>query len=91
VSGQHHDINLQAAFLLMVDDVGISLAVVLGGLLVLWQELPSVDPVLCLLVASFIIFKVGTYPKITWTMHWMQHPVTLMLRAFVSIWLTWIK
>jgi Co/Zn/Cd efflux system component len=30
---------------------------VLGGLLVLWQELPRVDPVLCLLMASFIIFS----------------------------------
>ena len=56
VSGQHHYINLQAAFLLMVDDAGISPAVVPGGLLVLWQELPRVDPVLCLLVASFVIF-----------------------------------
>jgi cobalt-zinc-cadmium efflux system protein len=56
VSGQHHYINLQAAFLLMVDDAGISPVVVPGGLLVLWQELPRVDPVLCLLVASFVIF-----------------------------------
>ena len=41
----------------MAADAGISLAVVLGGLLMLWQELPWVDPVLCLLVASFIIFS----------------------------------
>ena len=57
VSGQHHDLNLRTAFLHMAADVGISLAVVLGGLLMLWQELPWVDPVLCLLVASFIIFS----------------------------------
>jgi cobalt-zinc-cadmium efflux system protein len=36
---------------------GSELAVVLGGLLMLWQELPWVDPVLFLLVASFIIFS----------------------------------
>ena len=40
VSGQHHDLNLQAAFPHMAADAGISLAVVLGGLLMLWQELP---------------------------------------------------
>ena len=57
VSGQHHDLNLQAAFLHMVADAGISLAVVLGGLLMLCQELPWIDPVLCLLVASFTIFS----------------------------------
>ena len=57
VSGQHHDLNLRAAFLHMAADAGISLVVVLGGLLMLWQELPWVDPVLCLLVASFIIFS----------------------------------
>lgn len=57
MSGQHHDLNLRAAFLHMAADAGISLAVVLGGLLMLWQELPWVDPVLCLLVASFIIFS----------------------------------
>ena len=57
VSGQHHDLNLRAAFLHMAADAGISLAVVLGGLLMLWQELPWVDPALCLLVASLIIFS----------------------------------
>ena len=57
VSGQHHDLNLRAAFLHMAADAGISLAVVLGGLLMLWQELPWVDPVLFLPVASFIIFS----------------------------------
>ena len=57
VSGQHHDLNLWVAFLHMVAEAGISLAVVLGRLLMLWQELPWVDPVLCLLVASFIIFS----------------------------------
>ena len=35
VSGQHHDLNLWVAFLHMVAEVGISLAVVLGGLLML--------------------------------------------------------
>ena len=35
VSGQHHDLNLQAAFLHMAADAGISLAIVLGGLLML--------------------------------------------------------
>ena len=43
--------------LLLAADAGILLAVVLGGLLMLWQELLWVDPVLCLLVASFIIFS----------------------------------
>ena len=35
VSGQHHDLNLWVAFLHMVAEAGISLAVVLGGLLML--------------------------------------------------------
>ena len=37
VSGQHHDLNLRAAFLHVAADAGISLAVVLGSLLMLWQ------------------------------------------------------
>ena len=57
VSGQHYDLNLWVAFLHMVAEAGISLAVVLGGLLVLWQGLPWIDPVLCLLVAICIIFS----------------------------------
>ena len=36
--GQQHDLNLWAAFLNLAADAGISLAVVLGGLLMFWQE-----------------------------------------------------
>jgi len=36
--GQHHDLNLQAAFLHLAAGAGISMAVVLGGLLMFWQE-----------------------------------------------------
>ena len=36
--GQQHDLNLRAAFLNLAADAGISLAVVLGGLLMFWQE-----------------------------------------------------
>ena len=57
VSDQQNDLNLRAAFMRMAADAGISLAVLLCGLLMLWQELPWVDPVLCLLVTSFIIFS----------------------------------
>ena len=57
VSGQHHDLNLWFAFLHMVAEAGISLAVVLGGLLMLQQGLPCIDPALCLLLANFIIFS----------------------------------
>lgn len=36
--GQQHDLNLRAAFLYLAADAGISLAVVLGCLLMFWQE-----------------------------------------------------
>ena len=36
--GQQHDLNLRAAFLNLAADARISLAVVLGGLLMFWQE-----------------------------------------------------
>ena len=55
--GQQHDLNLWAAFLNLAADAGISLAVVLGGLLMFWQEWPWVDPVLSLQAVIFIIFN----------------------------------
>ena len=55
--GQHHDLNLRAAFLNLAADAVISLVVVLGGLLMFWQEWPWIDPVLSLLAVIFIIFN----------------------------------
>jgi cobalt-zinc-cadmium efflux system protein len=48
LSGQKHDLNIRGAFLHMAADAGVSLAVVVGGVLMMWTGWPWVDPALSL-------------------------------------------
>lgn len=53
-----HDINIRGAFLHMAADAGVSLAVVLGGLLINTTGANWIDPMLSLLVVAVILWGV---------------------------------
>ncbi|HEX8414740.1 MAG TPA: cation diffusion facilitator family transporter, partial [Sphingomicrobium sp.] len=56
VRGRAHDINIRAAYLHMTADAGISAAVVVAGLLILWTGQQWVDPVMSLCIAAVILW-----------------------------------
>ena len=56
VRGRAHDINIRAAYLHMTADAGISAAVVVAGLLILWTGQQWVDPVMSLAIAAVILW-----------------------------------
>ena len=57
--GSQHDLNIRGAFMHMAGDALVSLAVVLGGALYLWQDWAWIDPVLSLVIAVVIVL--GTW------------------------------
>lgn len=57
VSGKDHDLNIRGAFLHMAADAGISLGVVISGMLILFYGLNWVDPVISLFIAAAIFFS----------------------------------
>lgn len=54
-SGKDHDLNIRGAFLHMAADAGVSLGVVIGGLVILGTAWYWVDPALSLLIAAVIL------------------------------------
>lgn len=62
-----HDINVRAAFMHMTADALVSLAVVFGGLVILWTGQQWVDPVMSIAVASVILWgSVGLLKESAW-------------------------
>jgi cobalt-zinc-cadmium efflux system protein len=61
------DINIRGAFLHMAADALVSLGVVLGGALYLWQGWTWIDPVLGLLIALVIV--AGTWGLLRQSLH----------------------
>ncbi len=59
VSGQKHDLNLRSAFLHMAADAGVSLGVVIAGVLILFKGWLWIDPVISLAIVVVILF--GTW------------------------------
>ena len=57
--GSRHDLNIRGAFLHMAADALVSLGVVVGGALYLWQGWDWLDPVISLVIAVVIV--VGTW------------------------------
>ena len=57
VSGKDHDLNIRGAFLHMAADAGISLGVVVSGLLILGFGLNWVDPVISMVIAAVIFLS----------------------------------
>ncbi len=65
--GAHGDLNIRGAYLHMAADALVSLGVVLGGALVLWQGWTWVDPVISLLIAAVIV--AGTWGLLRQSVH----------------------
>ncbi|MDO9164685.1 MAG: cation diffusion facilitator family transporter [Rhodoferax sp.] len=65
--GRAHDMNIRGAFLHMAADALVSLGVVLGGALYLWQGWQWIDPVMSLLIAAVIV--VGTWGLFRQSLH----------------------
>jgi len=65
--GSQGDLNIRGAFLHMAADALVSLGVVLGGALVLWQGWTWVDPVMSLLIAVVIVL--GTWGLLRQSVH----------------------
>lgn len=55
--GRKHDINIQGAFLHMAADAGVSLGVVLAGLLTMLYQVGWIDPAVSLLIAAVILLS----------------------------------
>ncbi len=65
--GRADDLNIRGAFLHMAADALVSLGVVLGGALYLWQGWAWIDPVMSLLIAAVIV--VGTWSLFRQSLH----------------------
>jgi cobalt-zinc-cadmium efflux system protein len=59
ISGQKHDLNIRGAFLHMAADAGVSLGVVVAGMIITVTGWLLVDPITSLLIAAVIF--VGTW------------------------------
>jgi cobalt-zinc-cadmium efflux system protein len=61
------DINIRGAFLHMAADAGVSAAVVVAGLVIVWTGLQWVDPVMSLAVAAVILWSsIGLLKESVW-------------------------
>lgn len=67
VSGQKHDLNIRGAFIHMAADAGVSLGVVLAGILITNTGWLWVDPVTSLAIAGVIL--IGTWGLLTESMN----------------------
>ena len=67
--GRKHDLNIRGAFLHMAADALVSLGVVIGGALYLWQGWAWMDPVMSLAIAVVIVL--GTWGLFKQSLHLM--------------------
>jgi len=58
-SGQKHDLNLRSAFLHMAADAGVSLGVVIAGVVILYRGWQWIDPAISL--AIVVVILIGTW------------------------------
>lgn len=65
--GHEHDLNVRGAFLHMAADALVSLGVVIGGALYLWQGWAWLDPVISLGIAAVIV--IGTWSLLRQSLH----------------------
>jgi cobalt-zinc-cadmium efflux system protein len=65
--GSKHDLNIRGAFLHMAADALVSLGVVIGGALYLWQGWGWIDPVMSLVIAAVIVL--GTWNLFRQSLH----------------------
>lgn len=67
LSGRAHDLNVRGAFVHMAADALVSLGVVIGGALYLWQGWAWLDPVISLAIALVIV--IGTWGLLRQSLH----------------------
>ena len=67
MSGRKHDLNIKGAFWHMAADALVSLAVVIGGALILWTGWVWLDPAISLVVSAVIV--VGTWSLLRDSLH----------------------
>ena len=60
VSGQKHDLNIRGAFLHMAADAGVSLGVVVTGIIIMTTGWLLTDPLISLLIVAVVL--AGTWP-----------------------------
>ena len=59
VADQHHDLNIRGAFLHMAADAGISLGVVIAGIIILQTNWFIIDPIISIVIV--VIILIGTW------------------------------
>ena len=59
VSGQKHDLNIRGAFLHMAADAGVSLGVVVAGIIIMLTGWSLIDPIISLLIVLVVL--IGTW------------------------------
>jgi cobalt-zinc-cadmium efflux system protein len=57
LKGQEQDINIRGAFLHMLADAGVSLAVVIGGIAIYLTQFYWIDPAISLLIVAIILWS----------------------------------
>lgn len=57
MKGQKEDLNIKGAFLHMAADAGVSLGVVIGGLLIMMFNILWIDPVMSFIIVGVIIYS----------------------------------
>ncbi|WP_339742902.1 cation diffusion facilitator family transporter [uncultured Rubinisphaera sp.] len=59
----HDDLNVRGAYLHMAADAGVSVGVVIGGIVIMFTGWSMIDPILSLIIAAFIFW--GTWGLLT--------------------------
>lgn len=59
MSGQKHDLNIRGAFLHMMADAGVSLGVVVAGIIIMLKGWLVIDPIISLAIVAIIL--IGTW------------------------------
>jgi len=59
MSGQKHDLNIRGAFLHMMADAGVSLGVVVAGIIIMFKGWLVIDPIMSLVIVAIIL--IGTW------------------------------
>ncbi len=57
VNGRHHDLNIKGAFLHMAADAGVTLGVLVGGLIMKFTGAYWVDPLLSFIIVGVILYS----------------------------------
>ena len=57
ISGSQHDLNIKGAYLHMAADAGVSVGVVIAGILMAWTNFYWIDPVISIMIVIIIIMS----------------------------------